>query len=168
MTKISPILVTIIEPNFVFFCHQFWWKFWWFEEIGEFLSDENITNSGDENSFQFFVSFCHHFSVTCESLVSREFSRVLLTFHFLISISRHFHFTFHSRSQGIFISLFILEMSETDFHFTFHFSKLVNQIFISLFTSQTFNIHSRRTLPLLVNILWKRIIFWKFNQREWR
>ena len=31
-------------------------------------------------------------------------------------------FTFHSlsRYQGIFISLFILEMSEPDFHFTFH------------------------------------------------
>ena len=63
--------------------------------------------------------------VTCESLVSREFSRIFFLFHFSISISRHFHFTFHSRSrsQGIFISLFILEMSETDFHFTFHFSK---------------------------------------------
>ena len=65
-----------------------------------------------------------------------------------ISILRHFHFTFHSRSryQGIFISLFILEMSEPNFHFTFHFSKWVNQISISLFTSRTSNIHSRRTL----------------------
>ena len=39
-------------------------------------------------------------AVTCESLVSREFSRILLTFHFSISISRHFHFTFHSRSRS--------------------------------------------------------------------
>ena len=60
-------------------------------------------------------------AVTCESLVSREFSRTFWPFHFSISISRHFHFTFH-------------------------FLKRVNQIFISLFTSQTFNIHSRRTL----------------------
>ena len=37
--------------------------------------------------------------VTCESLVSREFSRILLTFHFSISISRHFHFTFHSQNK---------------------------------------------------------------------
>merc|ERR1712074_12318 len=50
-----------------------------------------------------------------------EFSRILEKFHFSISISMHFHFTFH-------------------------FSKRVNQIFISLFTSRTFNIHSRRTL----------------------
>ena len=40
----------------------------------------------------------------------------------------------------------LLEKSESDFHFTFHFSKRMKQIFISLFTSRTFNIHSRRTL----------------------
>ena len=104
------------------------------------------------------------------SLLDLDLEAFSIHFSLSISILRHFHFTFHSRSryQGIFISLFILEMSETDFHFTFHFSKWVNQIFISLFTSRTFNIHSRRTLPLLVKILWKRIIFWKFNQREWR
>ena len=73
--------------------------------------------------------------VTCESLVSREFSRILSTFHFSISISRHFHFTFHSRSrsQGIFISLFILEMSERKTKFTFQFSKRVKAFQISLF-----------------------------------
>ena len=38
------------SPNF----HQFWWNFWWIEETGESLSDKNITNSGDKNSFQFF------------------------------------------------------------------------------------------------------------------
>ena len=41
----------------------------------------------------------------------------------------------------------LLEKSESDFYFTFHFSKRVKQIFISLFTSRTFKIHSRRTLP---------------------
>ena len=30
----------------------------------------------------------------------------------------------------------LLEKSESDFYFTFHFSKRVNQIFISLFTSR--------------------------------
>ena len=30
----------------------------------------------------------------------------------------------------------LLEKSESDFHFTFHFSKRVNQILISLFTSR--------------------------------
>ena len=87
---------------------------------------------------------------------SREISLLALdleafSFHFSlsISISRHFHFTFHSRSrtQGICISLFILEMSESDFHFTFHFSnKKWKRIFFT-FTSRTFNIHSRWTLP---------------------
>ena len=38
-------------------------------------------------------------SVTCESLVSREFSRIILQFHFSISISRHFNFTFTSRKK---------------------------------------------------------------------
>ena len=68
-------------------------------------------------------------AVSCKSLVSREISLLDLeafSIHFSLSISilRHSHFTFHSRSryQGIFISLFILEMSEPDFHFTFHFS----------------------------------------------
>ena len=103
-----------------------------------------------------------------------EFSRILEKFHFSISISRHFHFTFHfsKRVNQIFISLFtsrkqwnrfsfhfsLLEKSESNFHFTLHFSKRVKQIFISLFTFRTFNIHSRRTLrgvssPLLISTL---------------
>ena len=41
--------------NFRQIVHQCWWKFWWFDEIGEFLSDKNITNSGDNNSFRFWV-----------------------------------------------------------------------------------------------------------------
>ena len=61
VTKMSPILMTIIPSDFVFFCHQFWWKFWWFDKIGEFLSDKNITNSGDNNSFRFWVFFVTNF-----------------------------------------------------------------------------------------------------------
>ena len=69
MTKISPILVTIIPSNFEgFFCHQFWWKFRWFDEIGEFLSDKNITNSGDNNSFRFWVLFVTNFSENSSDL----------------------------------------------------------------------------------------------------
>ena len=52
--------------------------------------------------------------------VFKNFSRILEKFHFSISISKHFQFTFHSRFQGILIS----------------FSKRVNHIFISLLTSQ--------------------------------
>ena len=103
-------------------------------------------------------------------ILDLDFEVFSFHFSFSISISRHFHFTFHSRNEWNWFSFHfsLLEMSEPDFHFTFHFSKWVNQISISLFTSRTSNIHSRRTLPLLVKILWKRIIFWKFNQREWR
>ena len=58
------------------------------------------------------------------SLLDLDLEAFSIHFSLSISILRHFHFTFHSRSryQGIFISLFILEMSEPDFHFTFHFS----------------------------------------------
>ena len=49
------------------------------------------------------------------------------SFHFSlsISISRPFHFTFHSRSrfQGILISLFILEISESISDFTLFLEK---------------------------------------------
>ena len=71
-------------------------------------------------------------------LILKNFSRILEKFHFSISISRHFHFTFHSRSrfQGIFISLFTLEMSERKNKFTFHFSKKVKAFQISLFFSR--------------------------------
>ena len=77
-------------------------------------------------------------------LDSQEF---LEKFHFSFSISilRHFYFTFHSRSQNICSSLFILEMSEPDFHFTFHLSKKVREIFFT-FTFRTSNINSPRTL----------------------
>ena len=57
--------------------------------------------------------------VTCESLVSQEFSRIILKFHF--SISRHFHFTFHSPSR--FQGLFILEISESISDFTLFLEK---------------------------------------------
>ena len=54
------------------------------------------------------------------------------SFSFSISIARLLHFTFHSRNEWTRFSFHfsLLEMSEPDFHFT----------------SQTSNIHSRRTL----------------------
>ena len=96
--------------------------------------------------------------VTCESLVSREFSRILLTFHFSISISRHFHFTFHSRSrsQGIFISLFILEMSERKTKFTFQFSKRVKSFQISLFFSRK----KSEIVHVTLHFVMKKLHFW--------
>ena len=59
----------------------------------------------------------------CESLDSREFSRIFLKFHF--SISSHFYFTFTSRSRFpvIFISLSFLEKSERDKNFTLFLEK---------------------------------------------
>ena len=78
-----------------------------------------------------------------------KFSRILEKFHFLISISSHFHFTFHFSKtvNQIFISLFtsrkewnqnsihfsFLEKSEKENDFTFHFSKKVKAVQISLF-----------------------------------
>ena len=47
--------------NFRQIFHQFWWHFWWIEEIGEFLSDENVTNSGDNNSTKFCAFFVTNF-----------------------------------------------------------------------------------------------------------
>ena len=79
-------------------------------------------------------------------LILKNFSRILEKFHFSISISRHFHFTFHSRKEWTRFSVHfsLLGKSERDLSFTFHFSKRVNQIFISLFTSRK---------------KWKRLIF---------
>ena len=45
-------------------------------------------------------------------------------------------------------------MSEPDFNFTFHFSNFQYPL-------------SQDTATFGEN-LWKRIIFWKFNQREWQ
>ena len=68
-------------------------------------------------------------------LILKNFSRILEKFHFSISISRQFHFTFHSRSRfwGFFISLFILDLDLKAFSFHFKFSKWLKLIFISLF-----------------------------------
>ena len=54
------------------------------------------------------------------------------------------NFTSWSWSWCSFISLFTLDLESFSFHFSF--SKWVNQISISLFTSRTSNIHSRRAL----------------------
>ena len=68
------------------------------------------------------VNNCLDPAVTCESVVSREFSRFLGEFHFLISILRHSHFTLHSRSwcQGIHFTCHSQnEWKEILFHFSF-------------------------------------------------
>ena len=78
-------------------------------------------------------------AVPCESLVSREFSRIFFQFHFSISISGHCDFTFHSRSrfQGILISLFTLEMSESISNFTlFSREKRVKYAFLVMKNSK--------------------------------
>ena len=82
-----------------------------------------------------FVTKCENF---LDFFILKNFSKFLEKFHFSISISRHFQFTFHSRSRfwDIFISLFTLDLDIKAFSFHFSFSKWVNQIFISLFTSR--------------------------------
>ena len=109
----------------------------------------------------------HALPMSSETILDKKVLIVLLLknsreFHFSISISRHFCFTFHfskrvnqiwislftsrSKWRRFFFSLSILEKSEANFHFTFHFSVGVKEIFISLFTSRNSNIYSRRTL----------------------
>ena len=75
----------------------------------------------------------------CESLDSREFSRLFLKFHFSISISSHFYFTFTSRSRFpvIFISLSFLEKSERDKNFTLFLEKKEWNFTPSLMTNLT-------------------------------
>ena len=83
----------------------------------------------------FWHSFRKNSTVTCESLVSREFSRIFFIFHLSISISRLFNFTFTSRKEWNQKSIHFsfLEKSEKENDFTFHFSKKVKAIQISLF-----------------------------------
>ena len=53
------------------------------------------------------VLFCFHGINLFKNLVSRELLRILENFHFSISISKHFDFTFHfsNKSESILISL---------------------------------------------------------------
>ena len=138
-----------------------WWMGSQGREIGQgvirqfaFSLFENIWGGGGVEIEQ----LCHRTrkAVTCESLVSREFSRILLTFHF--SILRHFHFTFPSwsRFHGIFISLFILEMSEWKTKFTFQFSKRVKAFQISLFFSRK----KSEILHATSHFVMKNLHFW--------
>ena len=79
-----------------------------------------------------------------KNLVSREWLRILENFHFSISISKHFDFTFHfsKKSESILISLCtsrkrvkafffhfaLLEKEWKLFFFTFHFSNFKNPL----------------------------------------
>ena len=58
------------------------------------------------------------------SLFTLDFETFSFHFSLSILISRHFHFTFHSRNEWTRFSFHfsLLKMSEPDFHFTFHFS----------------------------------------------
>ena len=66
----------------------------------------------------------HLCTVTCESLVSREFWKIILQFHLSILISRHLNFTFTSWKEW------------NQNHFNFHFSKSVKAFQISLFSQE--------------------------------
>ena len=90
------------------------------------------------NTFTFFEIWKVTLAVTCESLVSREFSRIFLKFHLSISVSRYFNFTFTSRKEWNKKSFHFsfLEKSERNICFTFHFSKKVKAFQISLYFSR--------------------------------
>ena len=90
------------------------------------------------------VLFGFHGINLCKNLVSRELLRILENFHFSISISKHFDFTFHfsKKSESILISLCtsrkrvkafffhfaLLEKEWKLFIFTFHFSNFKNPL----------------------------------------
>ena len=90
------------------------------------------------------VLFCFHGINLFKNLVSRELLRILENFHFSISISKHFDFTFHfsKKSESILISLCtsrkrvkafffhfaLLEKEWKLFIFTFHFSNFKNPL----------------------------------------
>ena len=94
----------------------------------------------NENHFDqnFKISQSQEFLENSREISLLDLNLEAISFHFSFSILRLFHFTFHSRSrsQGIFISLFILEMSERKTKFTFQFSKRVKAYQISLFFSR--------------------------------
>ena len=83
-----------------------------------------------------------------KNLVSREWLRILENFHFSISISKHFDFTFHfsKKSESILISLCTSRKRVKAFFFTLHFSKKIESFLFSLFTSRTSKTHSRLSL----------------------
>ena len=90
------------------------------------------------------VLFGFHGINLLKNLVSRELLRILENFHFSISISKHFDFTFHfsKKSESILISLCtsrkrvkafffhfaLLEKEWKLFIFTFHFSNFKNPL----------------------------------------
>ena len=94
------------------------WKFFSFLVFGNFSYFQEISNSRE---FHFSISVSRHFHFTSR----KEWIRFL--FQFSLLEKEWIRFSFHFS---------LLEKSESNFHFTFHFSKRINQIFISLFTSR--------------------------------
>ena len=110
------------------------------------------------------------FTVTSESLVSREFSRFFLKFHLSISISRYSNFTFTSRKEWNKKSFHFsfLEKNERKYFFTFHFSKKVKAYQISLFFSRK----KSEIVHVTFNFSMKKIKIWiiyntKMQHLEW-
>ena len=107
--------------------------------------------SGDDRCCKPSISaifFGFHETILLKNLVSRELLRILENFHFSISISKHFDFTFHfsKKSESILISLCTSRKRVKAFFFTLHFSKKSESFLFSLFTSRTSKTHSRWSL----------------------
>ena len=101
------------------------------------------------------VLFGFHGTNLLKNLVSREWLRILKNFHFSISISKHFDFTFHfsKKSEGILFSLCTSRKRKKAFLFTFHFSKKSESFLFSLFTSRTSKTHTRWSLIYVLSII---------------
>merc|ERR1711928_124031 len=94
------------------------------------------------------VLFGFHGINLLKNLVSRELLRILENFHFSISISKHFDFTFHfsKKSESILFSLCTSRKRVKHFFFTLHLSKKSESFLFSLFTSRISKTHSRWSL----------------------
>ena len=113
---------------------------------------------------------CHGINLL-KNLVSRELLRILENFHFSISISKHFDFTFHfsKKSESILISLCtsrkrvkafffhfaLLEKEWKLFIFTFHFSNFKNPL--SLVPAQATEKPPRHLVCILFGRPWDQM-----------
>ena len=100
------------------------------------------------------VLFGFHGINLLKNLISRELLRILENFHFSISISKHFDFTFYflRKSESILISLGTSRKRVKAFFFTLQFSKKSESFLFSLFTSRTSKTHSRWSLVRMIII----------------
>ena len=117
-----------------------------FHELSLFLIDYK-----DGDDYKQVIYYSNPFGFHRTILLKTCFSRIVKNFrnfHFWISISKYFDFTFHfsKKIESICFSLCTSRKRVKAFFFTLHFSKKSENFSFSLFTSQTSKTHSRWSL----------------------